>query len=53
MRIIKCDFCKKQIKGDSVTAEFGFLQRVELCQKCGFPILKFLIKHKIIESKKK
>ena len=52
MRITKCDLCKKQIKGDSVTAGFGFLQRAELCQKCGSSILIFLKKRKLIESKK-
>jgi len=51
MRIIKCDLCKKRIKGESITAGIGFFPNVELCEKCGSPILKFLKKHKFIESK--
>ncbi|MBU3964662.1 hypothetical protein KJ562_03020 [Patescibacteria group bacterium] len=53
MRIIKCDICKKQIKGTPVTAGVGFFRIVELCEKCGAPILKFLEKHKFIESENK
>jgi len=52
MRITKCDLCKKQIKNDSITVGFGLLQRTELCKKCGFSILTFLKKRKLIETKK-
>jgi len=52
MIITKCDFCKKKIKDKPITAGLGFFPKVELCEKCGAPILKFLKKHKIIESAK-
>ncbi len=52
MRIIKCDLCKKQINGKPITAGLGFFPMVEFCEKCGAPILKFLKKHKFIESEK-
>lgn len=51
MRITKCDLCKKRIKEQPVTAGFGYLSNVELCEKCGLPILKFLKKNKLIEPK--
>jgi len=50
MRIHKCDFCEKVIKDKSVDAGFGYLATVELCEKCGEPILKFLRKHKVIDK---
>ena len=49
--ITKCDLCKKQIKGKPVMAGKGFSPRIELCDKCGAPILRFLEKHKFIEKK--
>jgi hypothetical protein len=52
MQIIKCDLCKKKIKGEPITAGIGFFPKAELCQKCGSSILKFLRKHKFIEKKK-
>jgi len=52
MRITKCDICKKQIKGKPVTAGLGFFLNVELCEKCGASILKFLKKHKFIKPKR-
>lgn len=52
MREIRCDLCKKKIKGKPITAGVGLLSQVELCEKCGAPILKFLKKHKFIESEK-
>ncbi len=51
MRITKCDLCKKRIKNEPITAGIGFFPKVELCEKCGSPILKFLKKHKFITSK--
>jgi len=53
MRVIKCDLCKKNLKGEPVTAGLGFLPRAELCEKCGKPILTFLRKYKFIEKPKK
>ena len=53
MRVIKCDRCKKSIKGKPITAGVGLLSTVELCEKCGYPILKFLRKYKFVETKKK
>jgi len=52
MRVTKCDLCKRNVKGEPVTAGIGFFPTVELCEKCGYPILKFLKKHKFQESKK-
>lgn len=52
MRITKCDLCKKKIKEEPITAGFGIFPKAELCEKCGTPILKFLKKHKFIESQK-
>jgi len=40
--IKKCDKCRKVIKGEPVLAGVGFWKRVELCQACGEPVLKFL-----------
>lgn len=51
MLVTKCDSCKKLIKDDkSIIAGIGF-SRVELCEKCGAPISKFLEKNKLIELK--
>jgi len=50
MIIRKCDLCKKKITGEPVIAGTGFLSRIELCEKCGLPILKFLRKYKFIEK---
>jgi hypothetical protein len=52
MKIIKCDLCNKRVKNEPVTAGIGFFPKAELCEKCGSPILKFLKKHKFLESKK-
>lgn len=53
MFITKCDLCKKNIKKRPITVSFGFYERVELCEKCGLPILKFLKKKKLIKPEKK
>lgn len=50
MRITKCDLCKKRIKEKPITAGVGYFLNVELCEKCGLPILKFLKKNKFIED---
>lgn len=49
---MKCDFCNKEIKGDTVIAGRGVFAslKVELCEECGEPILKFLRKNKIIDK---
>ena len=54
MNITKCDICKKVIKGESLMAGRGFFsgEKVEMCEKCGAPVLKFLKKHKILKVKK-
>lgn len=52
MRIIKCDLCKKKIKKEPITAGVGFWRSAELCEKCGAPIMKFLEKNKLVQSKK-
>lgn len=52
MKITKCDLCKKKINDEPITAGIGFFPRAELCEKCGSSILKFLKKHKLLESKK-
>jgi len=50
MRVLKCDFCKKVIKNNrSVVAGFGYLYTVDLCEKCGKPIINFLKKKKVIK----
>lgn len=53
MFVTKCDLCKKNIKGKPVIAGFGILDRIELCEKCGASILKFLKKKKLIKPEKK
>jgi len=50
MRTIKCDLCKKEIDGKPVTAGIGVLSSVELCKKCGSPILDFLKSNKLFEG---
>jgi len=52
MRIIKCDLCKKKVKGEPITAGIGYFPKAELCDKCGDFIIKFLKKHKFIKPKK-
>ena len=50
---MKCDLCKKSIKGEAVIAGTGFFPKAELCEKCGKPILDFLRRYKFIEKLKK
>ncbi len=52
MRVIKCDLCKKEIKGRTIHASLDYLNNAELCEKCGLPILKFLKKNKFIKDEK-
>ncbi|MDP2930318.1 MAG: hypothetical protein Q8N56_01785 [bacterium] len=44
--------CKRMIKDDAVTVSRSFGSRVELCQKCGTPVIKFLEKNKLTKSEK-
>jgi len=44
MRVTKYDLCKKEIKDKSIVAGVGFFANTELCNDCGFPIVKFLKK---------
>jgi len=53
MREIKCDLCKKKVKEKPVIAGRGILDWVELCEKCGAPILEFLKKNKFIIADRK
>jgi len=52
MRIVKCDLCKKKIKGEPIIAGASYLRTVDLCEKCGTPIKAFLKKNKLGEPKK-
>ncbi|MFZ2603815.1 MAG: hypothetical protein WAX79_07450 [Candidatus Omnitrophota bacterium] len=49
MTITKCDLCKKKIMGKAVEASFGYRNRIELCDKCGLPVLSFLKKNKLFK----
>lgn len=51
MRLIKCDKCKKTIKNKPVTIGIGIFPSVELCEKCGEFVVKFLKENKFIEQK--
>ena len=53
MYVIKCDLCKKKIKNEPIMAGVGLFPRIELCKKCGKPILNFLRKYKLIDKKAK
>lgn len=53
MRVIKCDLCKKKVKEKPVIAGRGILDWVELCEKCGAPVLEFLKKNKPLFVDKK
>ncbi len=52
MIIFKSDSCKKKVDKRFINVSYGFLNSIELCEKCGAPILKFLKKNKLIETKK-
>ena len=52
MRITKCDLCKKEINNKPINIWAGLSLNVELCEKCGAPILRFLKKHKFIKLEK-
>ena len=52
MFVTKCDLCKKEIKERPVNVRFCNYESAEFCEECGFPILKFLKKHKFIKDEK-
>lgn len=51
MHVTKCDKCKKEItdRDRRITAGVGW-STVELCEKCGGPIVAFLKKLKLLEK---
>jgi hypothetical protein len=56
MDIKKCDLCKKRISyRQRVIAgtNYGLRPAIELCYKCGAPILEFLKKHKVVDKNNK
>ena len=53
MQVVKCDICKKVIRGEAVRAGVDLWARAELCQKCGLPVLKLLKKYKFLKDKDK
>lgn len=53
MFVIKCDLCKKEIEKEPMVAGFGSWPKFQLCEECGLPISKFLIKNKLIDKNKK
>jgi hypothetical protein len=53
MNIVKCDICKKVIKGNPITVGEGYFPRFEFCSDCARPILEVMENNKLIDSKKK
>lgn len=53
MYVTKCDFCKKVIKGEPVTAGLGRWNGLDLCEKCGKPILDFLKENEVLDEENK
>lgn len=53
MKVTKCDLCKKKIKDRPIIAGADYYPHVELCDKCGKPILAFLKRNKLIATKDK
>ena len=50
MTIEKCDICKQEITDEKTKVYVGMRHRLpffELCGRCGAPIRKFLVKHKL------
>ena len=53
MIVTKCDKCGKEIEfGESIVAGVDFVTKVELCQTCGQPVLKFLKSQKFPKAKR-
>ena len=58
MNITKCDICKKTIEKDSKSIYIGIggmftVNRAEICENCGKPVLKFLKDRKLINFQNK
>lgn len=56
MNIKKCDFCKKEISSENrviAGTDYALRPAVELCYKCGEPILKFLRAHNLVNKHNK
>ena len=53
MMVTKCNICKKMIKDKPIIAGIGFFNKVELCGKCGSPVMEFLKSNNLIEVKRK
>jgi len=53
MFIRKCDLCEKEVERPIRVELENHGPRVDLCNDCGVPILKFLQKHKIIDKNNK
>jgi hypothetical protein len=55
MLVYKCDICKKVIKDkeNSSVSVGTYFRNKTLCNKCGKPILDFMIKNNLIEKKEK
>ncbi len=52
MFITKCDICKKEIDHtNKVDVRFAWTKKVDLCEECASPILKFLQKNKFLDKK--
>lgn len=52
MNFVKCDICKKKLKGNPVRAGIGYFVGNDFCSKCAKPILVFLKKHKLLDNEK-
>lgn len=54
MLVFKCDKCKKEIKERTKIVRVGInFPEFYLCFACGKPVLDFLKKHKLFNSKEK
>jgi NAD-dependent SIR2 family protein deacetylase len=51
MYVSKCDKCEKEIKDKKITVDFDRSIRVDLCEKCGEPVISFLKKSKLLDKK--
>ncbi|OGZ26820.1 MAG: hypothetical protein A2365_01305 [Candidatus Nealsonbacteria bacterium RIFOXYB1_FULL_40_15] len=53
MYLTKCDFCKKVIKNESIRVGFGFANGLDLCEKCGKPVVDFLKENGVLDEENK
>lgn len=53
MFVQKCDLCKIEIERPIVVKIENLGPKVDLCNICGEPILKFLRKNKVIDKNNK